>query len=565
MNLNIFSAKSRGAEFLEADLSSKGRCTNVFLPEGEIFSAASVKEVIIENAGMTASSDGTENEAEKNINIFFIKEDEKENLLNALALKENIDDIVSAGADAKVRVYVFSSSEIARTVLDSCDFGSAEVFLVDPVETAIWNLMAEHPIYEMRDKLQHEELRVLIIGNGPAVPQIIKTVYWCGRMRLFRMKMNMIGGGMNHIETEIKLRCPGLFTQTMQENLDMRERGLIVPELYLPLRLTRAHYMQAETDTEEFEIALNKCLDSNYIIIDEGDDEATLRTAMAVRAHFIRKHILSENFLTGGDTGVTKLPGIYVYIRDERMSAVVPSLTVEGHPADPDHDELAFVPFGSLKSVYRAENVTDNVLDKLAEELFPKEFARSEAGASAENADEGSNDKKYISGNMPPSIRRMLRASALHLKYKLRDMNMIMRGDSPDIYNADNFPEMRDVSTRRAKETEQNFKFEMTALEHQCWTVFRLADGWIPADAYHALGYGRLFKDGHREHRQFAGKMSAACVESSALSGTGSKMYGSPSHFTEYDRETAAKTCAVLKAVCPETEFAELVTMEFDD
>lgn len=559
MNLNIFSGMSRGAEFLSADLSARGGCANVFMPDNDAFSAAMVKELIVKNGGMAASPAGDENDSEKsdkNINIFLIKEDEKENLLNALTLKESIADITAAAADAGVRIYVFSSSDIARTVLDSCDFGNADLFLVDPVETAVWNLMLEHPLYEMRDKFGDEELRILIVGSGPAIPQIIKTVYWCGRMRLFRMKMNMIGGDMKHIETEMKLRCPGLFTQTMQENLDMRERGLIVPELYLPLRLTRAHYLQAETDTEEFEIALNKCLDSNYIIIDEGDDEATLRTAMAVRAHFIRKHILSENFLSGGDTGVTKLPGIYVHIRDERLSAIVPSLTVEGHPADAGHDELAFVPFGSVKSVYRAENVTDDPLDTFAEALFPKEFS--------EEAGEG-NEGKYISGKMPPSIRRMLRASALHLKYKLRDMNMIVRGDAPDIYNADNFPEMRDVGVRRAKEVEQNFKFEMTALEHQCWTVFRLADGWIPADAYHALGYGRLFEDGHREHRQFAGKMSAACVESSALSGTGTKMYGSPSHFTEYDRETAAKTCAVLKAVCPETEFAELVRMEFDD
>ena len=32
---------------------------------------------------------------------------------------------------------------------------------------------------------------------------------------------------------------------------------------------------------EELELALDKCLDSNYIIIDEGDDEATLRTVIA--------------------------------------------------------------------------------------------------------------------------------------------------------------------------------------------------------------------------------------------------------------------------------------------
>lgn len=553
MIINIFSERNSGSEALSEELSARGeQC--IFVAGDRGFAADALSEYT-SGVGASAQEDDAD---EDEVRLFLIKENEKENLSDALSVHASLDSMSAAAAAASVSVFVFSSSEVTRTVLDSLDFGDTELRLIDPAEAAVWNLMYDHPLYEMRDRLQDEEVRVLIVGNGPDIPEIIKTVYWCGRMRLFRMKMNMIGADMSHIETEIKFRCPGLFTQTMQENLDMRQRGLITPELYLPLRLTRAHYMQADTSTEAFEIALNKCLDSNYIIIDEGDDEATLRTAMAVRAHFIRKHVLNDEFLKSGNTGVTKLPGIYVHIHDDRLADIVPQLAVEGHPADPGNDELAFVPFGSLRSVYNAKNIVDDPLEKLAKALFPKEFA--------DNAADGAEcEKKYIGKSMPPSVRRLLRASALHLKYKLRDMNIITRGYRPDIYNTENFPQMRDVSTRRTKDIEQFFKFEMTALEHQSWTVFRLTDGWIPADAYHALGYGRLYADGHREHRQFAGKMSAACVESSALSGTGTKLYGSPSYFTEYDRETAAKTCEAVKAVYPETEFAELVKMDLDN
>lgn len=541
MVINIFSERNNGSESLAEELSERGeRC--IFIAEDKGSPADTMAEYI--SGACAADND--------EIRLFLIKENEGENLSDSLAVNASLDMIKAAAAAASVKLFVFSSSDVARTVLDSLDFGDIKLKLTDPVETAVWNLMYNHPLYEMRDKLQDEEVRVLIVGSGPDIPVIIKTVYWCGRMRLFRMKLNMIGDDMSHVETEMKFRCPGLFTQTMQENLDMRERGLVTPELYLPLRLTRAHYMQADTSSEAFEIALNKCLDSNYIIVDEGDDEATLRTAMAVRAHFIRKHILSDEFLNGGNTGVTKLPGIYVHIHDDRLAEIVPQLSVEGHPADQGNDELALVPFGSLKSVYNAKNITDDPLDRLAEVLFPREFNQCD-------------DNKYVGNSMPPSVMRILRASALHLKYKLRDMNMITHGYRPDIYNEKSFPEMRDISARRTKEIEQNFKFEMTALEHQTWTVFKLTDGWIPADAYHALGYGRLYKDGHREHRQFAGKMSAACVESSALSGTGTKLYGSPGYFTEYDRETAAKTCEAIKYVYPETEFTELVKMNFDD
>lgn len=540
MNKYYFSEKNENSLCLAADIEASG---------GECFFFDSIEEAL-EKCG---------EEGEKA--VLFIKENEAENLTDVLKFNKAIKQINGeddeCGSDISgsgIMMYVFTSSDAARTVLDSVDTGVNGLRLIDPIETAVWNLMKDHPIYETRDRLNDEELRVLIIGEGDGITSIVKTVYWCGRMRLFRLKMNMIGGKMQHLETEMKLRCPGLFTQTMQENLDMRERGLVIPELYLPLKLTRAHYYQAATDTEEFEIALNECLDSNYIIIDEGDDDKTLQTAMAVRAHFIRKHVLHENFLTGGRVDVVKLPDIFVRIKNDDIAEIVPFLAVEGHPADRGNDELAFVPFGNRSSVYSAASVIDTEVEKLAEALFEKEFT-----------EENCADGRYISRNMPPSIRRMLKASALHLKYKLRDLNMIARGDSPEIYNEERFPELRDITMRRAKEIQQNFKFEMTACEHQAWVVFRLSDGWIPADAYHSLGYGRLFENGQREHRQFAGKMSSACVESSALSGTGSKMYGNPSYFTEYNRETAVKTCSALKAVYPEMEFAELIEMDFDD
>lgn len=555
MIMNIFSAGSRGAGFLAEELAARGE-RNEFLTDGSLDDGSlddGRLTELIQEAGRFTSED--------TIRIFLISDSEKKNLNDALYINEISSELSAAAAAAHKSLYVFSSSGIARAVLDSIDFKDIDINLIDPVETAAWNLMENHPLYEMRDRLGDEEIRVLIIGSGAELPELIKTVYWCGRMRLFRLKMNMIGGDMSRIETEMKFRCPGLFTQTMQENIDMRERGLITPELYLPLRLTRAHYMQADTATEAFEIELNKCLDANYIIINEPDDESTIRTALAVRAHFIRKHILSDEFLKGQKPQVTKLPGIYAYIRDERLSDIIPHLTVEGHPADPGNDELNIIPFGSDRSVYSAGNIVDDPLGKLSEALFPDEF-KAACGSSEDASDDS---RKYVGGSMPPSVRRMLKASALHLRYKLRDMNMIPRGYKPEIYNTDNFPQLRDVSTRRAKEIEQNFKFEMTALEHQSWTVFKLTDGWIPADAYHALGYGRLFKDGHREHRQFAGRMSAACVESSALSGTGIKLYGSPGYFTEYDRRTAARTCETIRAVYPDTEFTELVKMEFDD
>ena len=110
-----------------------------------------------------------------------------------------------------------------------------------------------------------------------------------------------------------------------------------------------------------------------------------------------------------------------------------------------------------------------------------------------------------------------------------------------------------------------DMRYELAALEHQRWVIFKLCDGWIPADAYHALGYGKLHNDGTREHRQFAGKMSAACIEVSQLSGTGTKLCGRPSYFTEYDRVTGAETYNTLKKVYPDMTFLALFDEEEEE
>lgn len=526
MKMNLFSARNRQADFLAEDIEKNGLGKTAWFES---------PEEVLEK--WTPGSD---------LSVFLISEDEQRNLRDALILLKQC-----AAADGSIRIYVFSSSEVTRTVLDSVETGAAELILINPEELMAQKLMLDHPLYEAPDRLKANEIRVSIIGGGTCIPNISKVVHWCGRMKSYILKVNMIGPNARALETEWKWRCPGLFAQMTQENLAMQERHLITPELYLPLKLTRTLYYQADTASEELELALDKCLDSNYIIIDEGDDEATLRTAMAVRAHFIRKHVLHENFLTKGHVNVTKLPEIHVLIRDEILTEIVPQLKVEGHPADPGNDELRFIPFGSWKDLYRVENIIDTDIEKLAHALFPEEFKEDAAGRAG--------------GHLPVSTKRMLHASAVHLKYKMRDLGFVAAGENDELYSQENFPGLKDAGAIAIEERLEDFKYEMAALEHQRWVIFKLCDGWIPADAYHAIGYGRLKPDGIREHRQFAGKMSAACIEVSQLSGAGAKICGRPAYFTEYDRVTAKATYKTVKAVYPDIRHRFILQLDDDN
>lgn len=527
MDRNLFSDRNRQSDFLAEDLRAKGL--------GNVSYFDSLETVF------------SERQAGDRFSFFLIKENEWQNLKDAVGLLK----YCRGAADICIKIYVFTSSDVARSILDSVDNEWAEIILINPMELTAQKLMLDHPLYESPDKLKAEELRVTVIGGGEAVPALEKTVQWCGRMKSYILKINVIGPNAAAFETEMKFRNPGLFPQTTLENLAMGERHLITPELYLPLKLTRTLFYQADTGSEELELALDKCLDSNYIIIDEGDDEETLRTAMAVRAHFIRKHILHENYLTSGKVNVTKLPDVFVLIRDEVISDVVSELKVEGHPADPGNDELRLVPFGAYRDLYKAENIIDTDIEKLAHVLFPKEFIEDEKGRKG--------------GHLPVSTKRMLYASAVHLKYKMRDMGFVEAKEKDEVYCAENFPALRKASRTQIESVIDGMRYELAALEHQRWVIFKLCDGWIPADAYHALGYGKLHSDGTREHRQFAGKMNAACIEVSQLSGAGTKLCGKPSYFTEYDRVTGVETYNTLKKVYPDMTFRALFDEEEED
>ncbi len=527
LKINLLSDKNRKADFLATDIKKNGQGKVIYFDSFE--------------AALAKKQEGDD------VSFFLIKEDGAQNTKDAVRLMGLCEGI----SDIQIRIYVFTSSEIDRMVLDSLDTKWAELILIDPLEIMAQRLMMDYPLYEAPDRIKADELRVAIIGGGSAVPVLSKTVHWCGRMKSYIMKINIIGPKAQALETEMKWRCPGLFTQMSQENLDMKQRHLITPELYLPLKLTRTLYHQADTNSEELELALDKCLESNYIIIDEGDDEATLRTALAVRAHFIRKYILHENFLTGGNVSVTKMPEIHVLIRDEILTDMIPNLKVEGHEADPGRDELALIPFGAYRDIYNVENIIDTEIEKLTCVLFPKEYAKDENGRPG--------------GALPVSTKRMLQASAVHLKYKMRDMGFVAASENAAVYNEERFPGICTADDQMIERRQSEMRYELAALEHQRWVIFKLCDGWIPADAYHAIGYGRVHPDGTREHRQFAGKMNAACIEISYLSGAGSKLCGNPSYFTEYDRQTGIATYGTLKTVYPNETYVKLFEDEEEE
>ena len=122
MKTIFFSDRNRRADFLAEDIERKnGTKVSCLESFGQVFAGR---------------QDGEE------IEVFFIGEDEWKNLRQAVSFLKYCREKESVkSGDLQLRVFVFSSSEVARTVLDSVDPAGAEVCLIDPLEVTAQRLL----------------------------------------------------------------------------------------------------------------------------------------------------------------------------------------------------------------------------------------------------------------------------------------------------------------------------------------------------------------------------------------------------------------------------------------
>jgi len=502
--------------------------------EKSVALAEDITAVYEEKTKFEELSDITKPDEGEELSLYLIKNNEQENIKDAVILTNKYKGYTDIALD----LFIFSTIPGSAAIIDSLDKGNIKIHLVDPNETAAYNLLYEHPMFADADTHGSEELTVLIVGSGKMAETCLKAVLWCGRMKSRRLKLHFIGPDADKTEMKLKLYNPGLFDQEVQSNQNMKELGLIKSDIYSFLKLTRMKFYKADTDSQEFEIQINNALMADYIIVDCGDDFKTLETARYIRAHFIRKHIVCPEYRIGGRIPVVKLPAIYPHIKDAVLSSVIQVLKAEGQEPIPGDDEMDLRPFGSIAYVFSAKNIIDWEIDKLAAAMFPPE-----------------SDPRQTE-----SARRAHRASAVHTIYKLRDINFI---ENPGEGNYDE-REYKPVRKAFINEELENRKYELAALEHQRWNIFMLTEGWIPADSYCALIYGKLNEDGKREHRQYAGKMNAALIETSALSNVAGKLKGSVSYFTEFDRNLVVSLFEKLSSIRPDFKMLWMPVAEPD-
>lgn len=401
-------------------------------------------------AGSEESALGTENDGRKNyiykdeaiaellvhrkknkqVYFFCISEDEDDSLNHCLQLIEKYS-AEPADIQEDTHIFLFSRHRDFSVFIDSADKGSLDVQCVNEYEQLIYSLLDRYPL----SKYASSRLHVLLHGMSPINIIALRAIAWCSQLGTFRTKISLVGLNIADQVAELKLACPGLFT----DRYDI-------------------HFYDCCNNKEMADAVENHCADADYILVSDDTDNETMDAGILLRRMFYRQ---SEAF--------DRCPPIFCYIQSPSKHNILGKLsTAEANPKRKMPYNL--IPFGSLESVYTYENLVEGDLEKLARNVhLAYEEIFSDGPIDVKSA-----LKNY---NVFEVNKRSNRANALHIRYKLNALGLDYTDDEKtagvalkDFYT----PEQMDILARA---------------EHDRWMAFLESEGWTCATMAEVAAY----------------------------------------------------------------------------
>ena len=241
--------------------------------------------------------------------------------------------------------------------MDSTNKYNIRTTIVDEIEQMVYKVLDDNPLYiGANDK----KINTLIVGCGAIGYEFLKATTWCGQMVDYELNINVIDINANKIKDELELKCPELINNYNINfyNNDIRHNST-------------------------FNLINEKLKDTNYIIINLGDDKLNLNTAINLRRQFLR---------------IGKVPVINLSIKDKYKLEQIQILKNE------KGNEYNLYPYGDLEELYNI----DTIINKNIEELAMKVHLAYDK-----------DDIKFKNYYKIEYNKKSSRATALHIKYKL--------------------------------------------------------------------------------------------------------------------------------------------------
>lgn len=360
--------------------------------------------------------------------VYEISENQDKNLDKTLGLIE-----LHKNTNRNITIYIFSINIETQVILDSVDKGNLKTIIVNEIQQMVYRVLDEVPLYK---NVSNNIISVLIIGAGKIGTEFLKAISWCGQMIDYKLEINIIDKNASKIEKEILFKCP----QLKSPNYDIN------------------YYEVDINTTDALEVIEKYCNNTNYIIINMGNDNANLNCAVDMRRIFSRKN---------------KKPFINLSIENTDMKKQIERLKNE------NGNSYNLYVFGGIEELYGRKNILNEKIEILAQKI---------------HLNYNPKDIDLIEYYKIEYYKSSSRASALHIKYKLYS---ILKDETPDKKTVQKMLKNNEIRDLLAKN------------EHDRWCAYIRSTGYDLAPIEKVKEY----KDITNHHVHHLAKLHPALVE----------------------------------------------------
>lgn len=297
------------------------------------------------------------------MSFLLMDKNEPDNSLLAMHLADNIvkgiDFHPKNIKKADIHLYIFSVEESAESVFDQLSrrqvYGDPEdnqayyhVHLVNESQILSQTLLERHPL--ITPKRKDEDISLLVVGCGSRGFETLKEMMVCSVLGKGRTKIRVLDKDAGKIEAAFLHRCPALADENSY------------PAYLFDLKFVACDFTDIQFDS----VLEEECQDTTYIIVNTGDDERSITTAMYIGRWYMRRAIEIGCGDFAADLSLVP-PRIFVQVDDARIAETFRSLRYETVP---------IVVFGNDR-IYDARTIFSRELDSSAD-LFDFFYANRE-------------------------------------------------------------------------------------------------------------------------------------------------------------------------------------------
>lgn len=383
---------------------------------------------------------------------FEIGMDEDRNLQNAIHLIEKAEKKLAVSEQERVGIYVFSNKKEAEIVLDTVEKGEMRVRLMDPEESAIYQLLFRYPLYRNLPE-GAKAVKVLIAGCGRTGTEALKAVLWCGQLHSLGLEVYVADSRAGQVEKRIRHDCPELLDSGCQ-----------------------IEFISCDVFGSAFdELLQGRLSDVTYCILSLGGDEENICTAI-------------DLWRTCRYLHMDYVPTIAVHVRGKKTPHAVRTLSEKSNVQENTYLGYGLIPFGCEAEFYNSDLLGTTGYEALALNIHLQYSSDKNGVLYGEDPEKAKKDAIHAYYSRQSNIRSS-RANALHIRYKLWELGYELTEEKPEgTKGKEAFQDFQELAGQ-----EETMEW-LADTEHRRWAVFYYTEGWRRSSLEQYRKYCGCFK-----------------------------------------------------------------------